>query len=122
MALSYLAFFMVVARYECVCLQSFSRKKMARQATRTAYRCPTEETYKNDFGIDSDMYKQKRLLTEIIEAIKTTSDDTTIYEIFADIIHMHINRLCGINKEKEIEIVNYCYLLIKSLEAYHKYN
>ena len=47
LCLSYLAFFMVVARYECVCLQSFSRKKMARQATRTAYCCPTEETYKN---------------------------------------------------------------------------
>ena len=96
--------------------------KNYKELKRKIWRSLIEETYKNNFDVDSDMYKQKRLLTEIIEDIQTTSDDTAIYEIFADIIHMHINRLCGINKEKEIEIVNYCYLLIKSLEAYHKYN
>ncbi len=81
-----------------------------------------EENYKNDFDFASDMNKQKELLTEIIEAIKVSADDAAISGIIADIIHMHINRLCGINREKEVEIINYCYLLIKSLEAYHKYN
>lgn len=78
-----------------------------------------EEDYYNDY--DSDLKTQKELLTEIIETLKVYNV-AAISEVIADIIHMHINRLCGINREREVEIINTCFLLVKSLEAYHKYN
>lgn len=96
--------------------------KEYRELKRKIWSSLIEEIHKNDFDIDSDRYLQKKMLTDIIETIKLSADDAVICDIFADIIHMHINRLCGINREKEIEIINDCYLLINSLEAYHKYN
>ena len=70
---------------------------------------------------DSNLYKSQKIMLEgILESIKNNGNEVMVNEIFPDIIHMHINRLYGINREKETEIINYCYLLLNSLDAYTK--